>query len=370
MAALSFARRIVIKIGSALLVDGQSGRLNTAWLETLAVDVARLKARDQDVVVVSSGAIALGRLLLGFSGALSLEQSQAAASVGQIRLATAYSDLLAKHDLSCGQVLLTLDDSANRRRYLNSRATLETLLSLGVVPIVNENDTVATDEIRFGDNDRMAAQVAVTVGADCLILLSDVDGFYSDNPNINSDAQHFESVHKITKEIEEMAGDPVSGLSKGGMRTKIMAAKTATQAGCAMVITLGSRMHPVTALEEGARATWFTPTTDPQTARKAWIVAMKSQGDLTVDAGAVRALLQGKSLLPAGVRHIEGDFDRGDPVRILDPGGQMIAQGLVRYDAGETRQIAGKQSGEIAKILGYDRRAALVHRDDMAALEA
>lgn len=367
MAALASARRIVVKIGSALLVDARTGALNREWLVSLAKDVAQLKSRGKDVLLVSSGSIALGRGVLGFDrGELPLEQSQAAASVGQIQLAQAYSDVLAQEGVTAGQVLLTLDDSQNRRRYLNSRATLETLLSLGVVPIVNENDTVATDEIRFGDNDRMAAQVSVTVGADALVLLSDVDGLYTDNPNVNTSAQHLAYVDKITPEIEAMAGDPVSGLSKGGMKTKIMAAKTATQAGCAMAITLGAVAHPLTALETGARATWFAPTTDPQAARKAWIAAMKPQGELYLDHGAVAALSEGKSLLPAGVTAISGTFERGDPVSILDPNGHEVARGLVRYTHDEAQKILGKQSQDIARILGYERRAALVHRDDMA----
>lgn len=369
MATLAAARRIVVKIGSALLVDGRSGALKRSWLESLARDVAKLRREGKDVVLVSSGSIALGRKVLGFdAGELPLEQSQAAASVGQIQLAQAYSDVLAPNGVTAGQVLLTLDDSQNRRRYLNSRATLETLLSMGVVPIVNENDTVATDEIRFGDNDRMAAQVAVTVGADVLVLLSDVDGLYTDNPNTNATAQHIDNVEKISSEIEGMAGDPVSGLSKGGMKTKIMAAKTATQAGCAMAITLGSRMEPLSALESGERATWFAPVTDPQTARKGWIAAMKAQGRVIIDAGAARALHDGKSLLPAGVVSIEGPFERGDPVEIFDTDGRILTRGLVRYTSEEAQAIIGRKSHEIAQVLGYERRAALVHRDDMIGL--
>jgi glutamate 5-kinase len=286
--------------------------------------------------------------------------------VGQIRLARAYEEVLAPHGLTAGQVLVTLEDTEDRRRYLNSRATMETLLGLGVVPIVNENDTVATDEIRFGDNDRLAAQIAVTVGADQLVLLSDVDGFYSDNPKLNSAAQRFDAVEKITPEIEAMAGDPVSGLSKGGMKTKLMAAKTAVAGGCAMVIMEGSVLRPLSALAGGAACTWFLAEGTPQLARKRWIAAMKPKGDLRLDAGAVTALGQGKSLLSAGVTEVRGAFGRGDPVAILGPAGEALAKGLVRYTAAEARAIAGRRSGDIEGILGYAGRGPMVHRDDMA----
>ena len=366
MATLSDAKRLVVKIGSALLVDRATGALRSDWLVSLAADVARIRARGTDVVLVSSGSIALGRGVLGLPAtALTLEQSQAAAAVGQIRLARAYEEALAPHGIITGQVLVTLEDSQNRRRYLNSRATMETMLSLGVTPIVNENDTVATDEIRYGDNDRLAAQVAVTIGADQLILLSDVDGLYTANPNLQSDAQHIENVQKITPDIEAMAGEAASGLSKGGMITKVMAARIATEAGCAMAITLGSTLHPLTALEDGARATWFAAQTDPQAARKRWIAAMKPRGALTVDDGARAALGRGKSLLPAGVTAISGTFGRGDMVTITDQAGQQLGQGLVRYTAAEARQIMGRRSADIQAILGYDGRAALIHRDDM-----
>lgn len=358
------AKRLVIKIGSALLVGGEG--LKSGWLTALCADVAAARGRGSDVVLVSSGSIALGRRLLGLpAGALTLEQSQAAAAVGQIRLAQAYQEALAPHGITAAQVLVTLEDTQNRRRYLNSRATMETLLGLGAVPIVNENDTVATDEIRFGDNDRLAAQIAVTIGADQLVLLSDVGGFYSDNPKTNPDARHFPVIGHITPEIEAMAGDPVSGLSKGGMKTKLLAARTAVQGGCAMAIMEGFTDRPLTALSEGARCTWFLPEGDPQQARKRWIAAMKPKGEVTVDAGAVRALEAGKSLLPAGVRAVSGRFGRGDPVAVLGPGGVRLARGLVRYAVDEADAIAGHQSGEIAAILGYDGRAALIHRDDM-----
>ncbi|NVO27589.1 glutamate 5-kinase [Donghicola sp. C2-DW-16] len=367
MAALSSAKRVVIKIGSALLVDKKTGDLRSEWLVGLAEDVKMLRDRGVDVILVSSGSIALGRGVLGLPRTeLPLEQSQAAAAVGQIRLARAYEEVLAPHGIKTGQVLVTLEDSADRRRYLNSRATLATLIGFGVVPIVNENDTVATDEIRYGDNDRMAAQIAVTVGADQLILLSDVDGFYSANPQIDPTAVRYDTVSDITPEIEAMAGDAGSGLSKGGMKTKVMAAKTATASGCAMAITEGSVMRPITALENGANCTWFLAQTDPQVARKRWISAMKPQGVLMLDAGAAEALKRGKSLLPAGVTSVIGSFGRGDPVELRSPEGHALGMGLTRYTADEARVIRGHRSDEIEVLLGYPGRAALIHRDDMA----
>ena len=365
MAALTDARRIVVKIGSALLVEG--GTLRSAWLASLAEDVARLRGRGQDVILVSSGSIALGRGVLELgNGTLPLEQSQAAAAVGQIRLARAYEEALAPHGITTAQVLVTLEDSTDRRRYLNSRATMEQLLSMGVVPIVNENDTVATDEIRYGDNDRLAAQIAVTVGADVLVLLSDVDGFYSGNPKVDPDATRFDVIERITSEIEAMAGDAGTGLSKGGMVTKLMAGKTATAGGAAMVITLGSPKNPLKLLEDGASATWFRAEITPQAARKRWIAAMKPKGTLTVDAGAARALAQGKSLLPAGVVSVAGKFGRGDPVAVTGPDGAKLGIGLARYTSEEAGIILGERSDRIEALLGYPGRAALVHRDDLA----
>ena len=359
------AKRLVVKIGSALLVDQKTG-LKRDWLHALAQDVAEARGRGADVVLVSSGSIALGRKVLGLpDGPLALEQSQAAAAVGQIRLAQAYEEVLAPHGIITGQVLVTLEDTTDRRRYLNSRATMETLLGLGVVPIVNENDTVATDEIRFGDNDRLAAQIAVTVGADQLILLSDVDGFYSANPKEDASAQRFDLVLVITPAIEAMAGDPISAMSKGGMKTKILAAKTAVAGGCAMAIMEGSVLRPLSALANGANRTWFVAQGDPQAARKRWINAMKPKGEVRLDAGAVRALGQGKSLLPAGVVSVAGSFGRGDPVAILGPAGEVLGKGLVRYTVAETTAIAGHRSNQIEAILGYAGRAALIHRDDM-----
>ncbi len=347
-------------------MDVATGELRLDWLKALAKDVAAARAAGQDVMIVSSGSIALGRQVLGLPhGALPLEQSQAAAAVGQIRLARAYEEALAPHGVTTAQVLVTLEDSTNRRRYLNSRATLATLLLLGTVPIVNENDTVATDEIRFGDNDRLAAQVAGMAGADLLVLLSDVDGLYTSNPKININAKHIEIVEKITPEIEAMAGEAISDTSKGGMKTKLLAAKTASAAGCALIIMEGDQKGPLRALENGVRHTFFAANGDPQAARKRWIAAMKPAGGLTVDAGASKALARGKSLLPAGVINVSGDFKRGDPVAIFGSDGTTLGKGLAGYESAEASAIIGRQSREIAKILGYPGRAALIHRDDM-----
>lgn len=367
MAAINNANRMVVKIGSALLVGASDGALRSGWLTSLADDVAALKARGVQVVLVSSGSIALGRGVLGLPEVeLPLEQSQAAAAVGQIRLARAYEDAFAPLGLTTAQVLVTLEDSTNRRRYLNSRATLEQLLSLGVVPIVNENDTIATDEIRYGDNDRLAAQIAVTIAADHLVLLSDVDGFYAANPKTNPQARRFELIDRITPELEAMAGDAGTGLSKGGMKTKLMAAKTATAAGCAMSITEGSRLNPLAALQNGAPATLFTASTDPTAARKRWISTMKTVGVIGVDAGAAKALRRGNSLLPAGVVSVSGAFGRGDPVEIHGPGSTPLGIGLSRYTAAEAQAIKGKRSDQIEPILGNPGRSVLIHRDDMA----
>lgn len=367
MASLTSAKRLVVKIGSALLVDRTTGALRKDWLQGLAQDVAWLQGAGVQVVLVSSGSIALGRGVLGLPATdLALEQSQAAAAVGQIRLARAYEEAMDPHGITTAQVLVTLEDSRDRRRYLNSRATLEQLISLGALPIVNENDTVATDEIRFGDNDRLAAQIAATIGADHLVLLSDVDGFYSANPADDANATRYEVIDAITPEIEAQAGDAGSGLSKGGMKTKLMAAKTATAAGCAMAICHGAAQRPLMALQNGANATWFTATLDPQAARKRWIAAMKPRGAVQLDAGAVSALTNGNSLLPAGVHSVTGSFGRGDPVSIQGPDGHQLGLGLCRYTAAETQTIKGHKSHEIEALLGYPGRAALIHRDDMA----
>ncbi len=363
---LTSAKRLVVKIGSALLVDAATGALRETWLHGLIADVVAQKAAGRDVLIVSSGSIALGRGVLSLPrGPLSLEQSQAAAAVGQIRLARAYETALAPHGMTAGQVLVTLEDSENRRRYLNSRATLATLLGMGVIPIVNENDTVATDEIRYGDNDRLAAQVAVLAGADALVLLSDVDGLYDGDPRL-SDAAHIPHIATITPQIEAVAGASANENAKGGMKTKVWAARTATAAGCAVIVALGDVDNPLAALANGARASVFAAKTTPTVARKQWIDAMKSKGRIVIDAGAAKALRAGKSLLPAGVRGVEGGFDRGDPVDIVDEGGHHVARALTSYDAREAAAIAGAQSGDITDILGHEGRAALVHRDDMA----
>ncbi len=361
------ARRVVIKVGSALLVDAASGHLRADWVAGLAADIAMLRAKGCHVVLVSSGSIALGRRVLGLpAGPLALEHAQAAAAVGQIRLARAYQEILAPLGIEAAQVLVTLEDSQNRRRYLNSRATMNTLLDLGCVPIVNENDTVATDEIRYGDNDRLAAQVASLIGADILVLLSDIDGLFTADPRRDASARLLAHVAAITPEVEAMAGGAASEHSRGGMATKVMAAKVALQSGGAMVITRGDRLKPIAALLDGAACTWFKGQGDPASARKKWISGMKPKGVLRVDAGASAALASGKSLLPAGVRSVEGAFGRGDPVDIRDEAGTLLARGLAGYAAEEARQIAGKRSGDIAGILGYPARPALVHRDDMA----
>jgi len=366
VATLTEARRLIVKIGSALLVDRSSGELRSDWLAGLALDIAWLRSCNVQVVLVSSGSIALGRGVLGLGlGALTLERAQAAAAVGQIRLARAYEEALAPHGIVTAQVLVTLEDTENRRRFLNSRATLETLLALDVVPIVNENDTVATDEIRYGDNDRLAARIAMTVWADQMVLLSDVDGLYTANPQTDPTARHFDTVTEITAEIEAMAGDAGTGLSKGGMKTKLLAARSAMASGCAMAIAEGARLRPLSALADGARATWFLPQQDRHAARKGWIASMKPRGALRLDAGAVTALRGGKSLLPAGVAEVTGTFQRGDAVTINGPSGEALGVGLTRYTSAEARLIAGHRSEEIEALLGYAGRAVLIHRDDM-----
>ena len=363
----STARRIVIKIGSALLVDATTGRLKSTWLNSLADDVAALAAAGKDVLLVSSGAIALGRRMLDLpKGPLELEQSQAAAAVGQISLAEAYQDLFRARGLTAAQVLLTLGDTEERRRYLNARRTIDTLLSLKAVPVVNENDTVATAEIRYGDNDRLAARVASMTSADCLVLLSDIDGLYTAPPGTGVQAKRLDVVREITPEIEAMAGDAGSELSKGGMVTKIIAARIALAAGTHMVIASGKVLHPLRAIASGAACTWFLAGSDPLTARKKWIAgALEPKGAVTIDAGAAKALGQGKSLLPAGVTAIAGAFERGDAVVIRAADGREIGRGLIAYGAEEAQRILGKRSQDITAILGHAGRAELIHRDDM-----
>ncbi len=362
------ARRIVVKIGSALLADRATGALKAEWLASLLDDVAALTAQGKQIVLVSSGAIALGRHALKLpKGALQLEQSQAAASVGQISLAHAYQDMCAKRGLTAAQILLTLGDTEQRRRYLNARQTLETLLALGAIPVVNENDTVATTEIRYGDNDRLSARVASMVSADCLVLLSDIDGLYTAPPALDPNARHIPLVTAITAEIEAMAGDAGTELSKGGMKTKVEAGKIALAAGTNMVITTGKIMNPLRAIAEGSTVTWFLAGTDPVTAKKRWIAGqLEPKGQLHIDAGAERALAAGKSLLPAGVTRVDGNFDRGDAVIIRAHDGREIGRGLVEYAKADAERIVGKRSNDIESILGFSGRDVLVHRDHMA----
>jgi glutamate 5-kinase len=367
---LASAKRIVVKVGSALLVDQETGRLNRAWLETLIEDLLRLRARHQQVILVSSGAIALGRRELKLAkGALRLEEKQASAAVGQIRLAHAYKELLEEKGVTVAQVLLTLDDSEQRRRYLNARATLSALLELGAIPVINENDTVATAEIRYGDNDRLAARVAQMASADCLLLLSDVDGLYTADPNKDPNAQFIERVRHVTPEIEAMAGRSMSDVGSGGMATKILAAKIAVSAGCHMCISAGHHEHPVRRIEEGARATWFVPTANPKTARKQWIAGtLRPVGALNIDEGALKALRAGKSLLPAGVVSSTGRFDRGDTISVLAPDGAEVARGIVAYSDADATRIMGRKSSEIETLLGFIGRAEMIHRDDLVIL--
>ncbi len=368
MTALLAARRIVIKVGSALLVDAETGALRRDWLKSLCADAAALKHAGKEVILVSSGAIALGRGALKLkTGALKLEESQAAAAAGQVRLAEAYADSLAGDNIVAAQVLLTLGDTEQRRRYLNARATLRTLLALHSIPVINENDTVATAEILFGDNDRLASRVASMMEADLLVLLSDVDGLYSADPSRDAGARHIPDVAAITTEIEVMAGGSVSGMGRGGMASKLAAAKIATAAGCGVVIALGKTDHPIAALDAGARATRFHASGTPAAARKRWIAGvLKPEGTLIIDAGAARALSDGRSLLPAGIRQIDGRFERGDAVLVRDQEGREIARGLAAYGAADAERIAGRRTVEIEAILGYRGRDEMIHRDDLA----
>jgi len=369
---LTRARRIVVKVGSALLVDQASGQVNRPWLETLVEDLLRLRARKQEVVLVSSGAIALGRRELNFApGPLKLEESQAAAAVGQIALAHIYKELFAGPGVKVAQILLTLEDSERRRRYLNARATLSELIGLGALPVINENDTVATTEIRYGDNDRLAARVAQMVSADCLLLLSDVSGLYTSDPNLDPTATLIPEIRDITPEISAMGGGSASAVGSGGMATKIAAAKIATAAGCAMAIAAGAPLHPVRRLEEGADCSWFLPSENPENARKQWIAgALRPGGAITIDAGAVNALRSGKSLLPAGVTAVTGRFARGDTVSVLEPDGTEFARGMIAYNDKEAVRIIGKRSGEIEGIVGFRGRAEMIHRDDLVIMRA
>lgn len=359
--------RLVVKIGSSLVVDAATGRFDRQWLAALCDDVAQLRQRGKDVVIVSSGAVALGARELDLDISRSrLDEKQAAAAAGQILLAHAYQELLHGHGVTAAQVLLTLDDSDSRRRYLNASRTLRNLLKRGAVPVVNENDTVATEELRYGDNDRLAARVAQMISSECLVLLSDVDGLYSADPQSDSDARHIAEVTELSTEHFAMAGGPGSMHGSGGMRTKLEAARVAVAAGCRMAITNGHVLHPLRALEAGARATWFLAAATPRAARKQWIAGtLGAQGALIVDAGAERALRSGRSLLPAGVAEVVGEFGRGDAVRIVAPGENEIGTGLCAYSASEARQIAGLQSSRIETALGYRGRDEIIHRDDM-----
>jgi glutamate 5-kinase len=365
--SLADSRRLIVKIGSALLVDAASGDIRRAWLAALVEDIAFCRARGQDVLIVSSGAVAVGRRYLGLTGrALKLEEKQAAAASGQIRLAHAYLEALAQHEIGVAQILLTPDDTEERRRHLNARATLEQLLELGVVPVINENDTVATAEIRFGDNDRLAARVAQMISADTLVLLSDIDGLYTADPRRDSAAEHLAEVRAITPEIEAMAGHAPLGYSSGGMVTKLAAARIAMAAGCRMVIARGEDSHPLSAIEAGARVTWFIPASEPRTARKRWIAgALNPAGVLVVDDGAATALARGTSLLPTGVISVDGNFERGDAVIVRSSDGRELARGLSGYSSADAQTIAGHKSNEIEAILGYRGGDEIIHRDDL-----
>ena len=364
---LESGRRVVVKIGTVLLVDQEKGVVHRSWLEALAEDVARLRARGQEVVIVTSGAIAIGRRHLNLpAGPLRLDENQAAAATGMVRLAHAYQEVLGTHGITVAQVLLTLDDSENRRRYINARNTLVALLGLGAVPLINENDTVATDEIRFGDNDRLAARVAAMISADTLVLLSDIDGLYTADPRRDPKAQFVPEVTAITPEIEAMAGKIRSGDSRGGMVTKLAAARMCLANGCRMAIADGKGLNPLKSIEQGARATWFLPSATPKAARKQWIAgALKPAGALLLDAGAEKALRSGKSLLPAGVVGVEGSFQRGDAVLVKTADGRVLGRGLSAYSAEDARRIMGYKTSEIEALLGYRGRDEIIHRDDL-----
>ncbi len=368
MSPLASSKRLVVKIGSSILVDEAKGEIRHDWLKALTDDVARLHKTGCEVVLVSSGAIRLGRTHLKLTaGSLKLEESQAAAATGQIQLAHAYQAALARHGITVAQVLLTLDDSEERRRYLNARQTMATLLGLKAVPVINENDTVATDEIRFGDNDRLGARVAEMISADTLVLLSDIDGLDTGDPRTDSAAKFIPEIREITPEIEAMGGSAASEMSNGGMVTKLMAGRIAMAAGCRMAIADGRPVGALGALIDAkARCSWFLPEASPLSARKKWIKgSLKTAGSLTVDDGAVKALSSGKSLLPAGVTAIEGEFKRGDVVDVKDRAGRVLARGLVAYAAEDARRIAGRKSAEIERLVGFRGRDEIVHRDDL-----
>jgi glutamate 5-kinase len=369
---LASARRLVIKIGSALFVDPQTGTLDRGWLEGVCADVADLRREGKEVVIVSSGAVALGTRELKLDPRRArLEDSQAAAAAGQILLAHAYQEVLAGFGLSAAQVLLTIDDSESRKRYLNASRTLLTLLSYGAVPVINENDTVATQELRYGDNDRLAARVAQMVSAECLVLLSDIDGLYTADPRVDGAARYIDEVTELKRELWDMAGGPGSSHGSGGMRTKLDAARIAVGAGCRMCIASGRPKRPISVLRAGGKATWFLPSATPGAARKQWIAGtLQPKGSVHVDPGAERALASGRSLLPAGVTAIDGQFERGDAVRVLSSDGRELARGLIAYAADEARLIAGRKSQGIAEVLGYRGRDEIIHRDDLVLVNA
>jgi glutamate 5-kinase len=364
-------KRIVVKVGSSLLVDPEKGALRRTWLDALADDLAGLHRRGADVLVVSSGAIALGRTIARLpKGGLKLEDSQAAAAIGQIALARAWAEALGARGVTAGQILVTLQDTEERRRYLNARATIARLLAIRATPVINENDTVATSEIRYGDNDRLAARVAAMASADLLILLSDIDGLYDAPPGVNPKARLVPIVSRITPAIEAMAGGASSELSRGGMHTKIEAAHIAVNAGVHMVIADGRVKNPIARVAARAPCTWFLTPSTPLAARKIWIGgSLELKGAVYLDAGAVKALRGGKSLLPAGVTRIEGAFSRGDCVAIRDAEGAEIGRGLIAYDSRHANDIKGRNSRDIAAILGMAGRAEMIHRDDMALRE-
>lgn len=368
---IALAKRIVLKIGSSLVV--RDGAPHADWLARLAQDVALWRAADKQIVIVSSGAVALGRGVLGLAAPLRLEEKQAAAAAGQPKLMLAWEAAFAPHSIPVAQALLTPDDTEQRRNWLNARATFAVLLRHGALPIVNENDTVATQELRYGDNDRLAARVAQLLGAEVLVLLSDVDGLYDRDPRGDAGARHIGLLRAITPQIEAMAGgaNRATGLGTGGMKTKLEAAKIAWQAGCATAITLGGpEGQPLTQLAgTRARATWILPTASPHTAYKAWLAgSLAPKGQLRIDAGAAAALATGKSLLAAGVLSVQGDFEKGDCVRVLDPGGNEIARGLARFDGVDVLRLLGRRSEDMEGILGYRASGVLIHADDLALL--
>ena len=357
---------IVIKVGSSLLVEDKLGAIKKKWFASFIEDIIDLRKLGKTVIIVSSGAINLGRKILNLKdNDLTLEQEQAAASVGQIELSKEYQEHFKFKGFICSQVLITLDDFTNRRRYLNCKSTLKTLLNLGVIPIVNENDTVATDEIRYGDNDRLAAQVASICDSDLLILLSDIDGLYTESPKKSKDAEHIPFISEITEEIELMAKGPENDFSHGGMKTKIEAAKVTTSVGCNLIIANGKKNYPISDIAEN-KATWFLASQSVKAARKKWILNMKSLGEIIIDFKAEKALKSGKSLLPVGATKCTGKFSRGDVVAVRGEDGQILAKGLTSFNQVETEKILGIKSEDIPKVLGYNRKPELIHRDNMA----